>query len=174
MNPAEGNPGVNKLALAIQGQVSRNHDARNALVLDYGIIQPDYSLLTNTYPIPIPKSDYMVCRQLTLGPTNNILAKTQDIGMPHSGSHIHKTHDLTCSSHGGSVAGTTGEETGAAPDPPIPSQRTAGGDSSDGMHQHHVLIPEKMRKLLPGDRVLVAWVQNDAIVVDLVLPATVL
>ena len=40
------------------------------------------------------------------------------------------------------------------------------------MHQHHVLIPEKMRSIKPGDRVLVAWVGDDAVVVDLVLPAT--
>lgn len=174
MNPAQGNPGINHLARALQGQISRNQEANSALLIDFGTIQPDYSLLTNTYPIPIPKTDYMVCRQLTLGPTYDILAKTQDIGLPHSGSHLHKTHDLTCDHHGGKVTGTTGEPTGAAPDPPIPSERTAGGDSADGMHQHHVLIPEKMRKLLPGDRVLVVWVQNDAVVVDLILPATVL
>lgn len=173
MNPAEGNPGINSLARAIQGHIRRNQDAESALLLDFGVIQDDYSLLTNTYPIPIPKKDYMVCRQLTLGPTNDILAKTQDIGLPHSGSHIHKTINET-GSCGCTVSGTVGEETGPAPDPPIPSKRTAGGDSSDGMHQHHVLIPEKMRKLLPGDRVLVAWVQNDAVVVDLILPATVL
>lgn len=162
MNPAEGNPGINHLARAIQGQISRNQEVNSALILDFGTIQGDYSLLTNTYPIPIPKSDYMVCRQLTLGPTNDIMAKTQDIGLPHSGSHLHK------------VNGPVGEATSPAPDPPVPSERSAGGDSSDGMHQHHVLIPEKMRKLLPGDRVLVAWVQNDAVVVDLILPATVL
>lgn len=162
MNPAEGNPGINHLARAIQGQISRNQEVNSALILDFGTIQGDYSLLTNTYPIPIPKSDYMVCRQLTLGQTNDIMAKTQDIGLPHSGSHLHK------------VNGPVGEATGPAPDPPIPSERSAGGDSSDGMHQHHVLIPEKMRKLMPGDRVLVAWVQNDAVVVDLILPATVL
>jgi len=162
MNPAEGNPGINHLARALQGQINRNQEANSALLLDFGTIQGDYSLLTNTYPIPIPKSDYMVCRQLTLGPTNDIMAKTQDIGLPHSGSHLHL------------VNGPVGMETGPAPDPPIPSARTAGGDSTDGMHEHHVLIPEKMRKLMPGDRVLVAWVQNDAVVVDLILPATVL
>lgn len=46
--------------------------------------------------------------------------------------------------------------------------------TNEGPHVHDVLIPEKMRKLLPGDRVLVAWVQNDAVVIDLVLPASVL
>lgn len=98
MNATGGNHGINHLARTLQSRMERNQNARSTLMLDFGSIQPDYSLLTNTYPIPIPKRDYMVCRQLTLGSVN----------------------------------------------------------------------------LLPGDRVLVAWVQNDAIVVDLVLPATVL
>ena len=169
----ESNLGLNKLAQVMQARMNRNQDANNgALILDFGTIQPDMSLKTNTFAIPIPQTDYHVCRQLTLGPTHNILAKTQDIGMPHSGSHIHNTHSLTCSSHGGSVTGTTGEATSAAPDPPIPSERTAGGDSHDGEHQHHVLIPEKMRQIKPGDRVLVAWVQSEAVIVDIVLPGT--
>ena len=41
----------------------------------------------------------------------------------------------------------------------------------EGAHQHHVLIPEKMRRLKPGDRVLVAWVQSEAVVVDIICPA---
>lgn len=169
----ESNLGLNKLAQVMQERMNRNQDANNgALVLDFGTIQPDMSLKTNTFAIPIPQTDYHVCRQLTLGPTYNILARTQDMGKPHSGSHIHNTHSLTCSSHGGSVTGTTGETTGAAPDPPIPSERIAGGDSHDGEHQHHVLIPEKMRQIKPGDRVLVAWVQSEAVIVDIVLPGT--
>lgn len=169
----ESNLGLNRLAQVMQARMDRNQDANNgALILDFGTIQPDMSLKTNTFAIPIPQTDYHVCRQLTLGPTHNILAKTQDIGKPHSGSHIHNTHSLTCSSHGGSVTGTTGEATSAAPDPPIPSERTAGGDSHDGEHQHHVLIPEKMRQIKPGDRVLVAWVQSEAVIVDIVLPGT--
>lgn len=169
----KSNLGLNKLAQVMQERMNRNQDANNgALILDFGTIQPDMSLKTNTFAIAIPQTDYHVCRQLTLGPTHNILAKTQDIGKPHSGSHIHNTHSLTCSSHGGSVTGTTGEATSAAPDPPIPSERTAGGDSHDGEHQHHVLIPEKMRQIKPGDRVLVAWVQSEAVIVDIVLPGT--
>ena len=57
MNPAEGNPGINYLAQAIQGRIRQNQDANSALLLDFGEIQPDYSLLTNTYPIPITKTD---------------------------------------------------------------------------------------------------------------------
>jgi len=153
-----GSEGINKLTEVLQGRMHMMSEKPQ--VLDFGVIQGDMSLLTNKFPRPIPQSDYMVCRQVTLGPANNILAKTQDMGMPHSGSHIHK------------VGAIAGEPTGPAPDPPIPSERSAGGDSSDGEHQHHVLIPEKMRHLEPGDRVLVAWVGDDACVIDLILPAT--
>ena len=38
-------------------------------------------------------------------------------------------------------------------------------------HSHDVYLPEKMRGLKPGDRVLVAWVNNDACVIDIILPA---
>lgn len=158
MDGTMGGEGINRLADVLQGRMSAMGDKPQ--VLDFGVIQGDMSLLTNRFPRPIPQKDYVVCRQLTLGPTHNILAKTQDIGMPHSGSHIHH------------VGGLVGEATGPAPDPPIPSERTAGGDSSDGEHQHHVLIPEKMRSIKPGDRVLVAWVGDDACVVDLILPGT--
>ena len=167
----EANLGLNKLAQVMQERMNRNQDANNgALILDFGTIQPDMSLKTNTFAIPIPQSDYHVCRQLTLGPTHNILAKTQDIGKPHSGSR--RVRGVRTGMPAVRATSFTGEATGAAPDPPIPSQRTAGGDSSDGMHQHHVLIPEKMRQIKPGDRVLVAWVQSEAVIIDIVLPGT--
>ncbi len=158
MESTMGNEGINKLAAVFQNRMHGITDKPE--VLDFGVIQGDMSLLANRFPRPIPQTDYMVCRQLTLGPAHNILAKTQDTGMPYSGSHLHL------------VNGPVGEPTGPAPDPPIPSERTAGGDSHDGEHQHHVLIPEKMRQIKPGDRVLVCWVGDDACVIDIVLPAT--
>lgn len=39
----------------------------------------------------------------------------------------------------------------------------------DSEHVHEVLIPEKMRKLKPGDRVLVAWASGTPVIVDIVL-----
>lgn len=169
MDGTMGNEGINKLAGVMQKRMKNLSD--KPAVLDIGQIGSDMSLTTNQFPKPIPQTDYLVCRQLTLGATGNIMAKTQDIGKPHSGSHQHKALDET-DSMGGKVTGTVGEETGPAPDPPKPSQPTAGGDSSDGMHQHHVLIPEKMRSIKPGDRVLVAWVGDDPVVVDIILPGT--
>lgn len=165
-----GNEGINRLAGVLQSRMRTMSETPD--VLDIGEIGDDMSLNLNHFQQPIPQTDYLVCRQLTLGPTNNILAKTQDMGQPHSGAHIHETITLSCPVHGAGVSGTVGEATSAAPDPPIPSARTAGGDSSDGAHQHHVLIPEKMRSIKPGDRVLVAWAGDDPVVIDIILPAT--
>lgn len=167
MNPAEGNPGVNRLARAIQGRINQNRNADSALLLDFGIIQPDYSLLTNTYPIPIPKTDYMVCRQLTLGTAAGHLTYTVGAGHPGDGTHTHGSsgeHRHTDGSHGPHVSGDGSHtHTGGVHEHP-----------DECPHIHDVLIPDSMRELRPGDRVLVAWVQNDAVVVDLVLPAKVL
>ena len=111
-----GNEGINKLAGVIQ---SRMHSMNNKpQVLDFGNLQSDMSLVTNRFPQPIPQSDYMVCRQLTLGPIDEPLT--------HTINSVEKT----------------------------------------------VLVPEKMRSVKPGDRVLVAWVGDDVCVIDIILPGT--
>lgn len=38
---------------------------------------------------------------------------------------------------------------------------------ADG-HKHTVAVPESMRSVGPGDRVLVAWVNSEAVVLDIV------
>lgn len=113
MNEFEGNPGTGKLARVL----SRRMNQANAfpLVLDFGEIQGNGSLLTNTFPVPIPKGDYSICRQLTLGKAGGKFSCTDE-------------------------------------EPP----------------EHTVRIPDKMRSAGPGDRVLVAWVQNEAVVVDII------
>ena len=114
-----GSPGLNKLARTISKRAEQvAGKAPRDLVLDFGSIQDDMSLLTNTFPIPIPKKEYHVLRQLTLGATGEKLTTT-----------------------------------------------TTNGTYS---HSHNVLIPEKMRKIKPGDRVLVAWVLNEAVIIDIV------
>lgn len=148
---ANGNPGINKLGQVLQERMKAC--GASPLLLDFGTIQGDLSLLTNTYPIPIPKTDYTVCRQLTLGATGAHLTFTIGAGNPKDGTHTHGSSG----SHGGHTGGDgTHTHTNEAP------------------HVHDVLIPEKMRKLKSGDRVLVAWVQNEAVVVDIILPATAL
>jgi hypothetical protein len=118
MSASSGSPGISKLAGVLQDRMNKTQDSNSSFVIDFGIIQGDYSLKTDTFPISIPKSDYMVCRQLTIGSADAHFAKTS-------------TND-------------------------------------------DVLLPAKMRKLQPGDRVLIVWVQSDAIVIDIILPASVL
>lgn len=127
----ESNQGLNKLAQVMQQRMNRNQEAHNgALILDFGTIQGDMSLKTNTFAHPIPQADYHVCRQLTLGPTGSLLTSTKTQGQ-----------------HGGHVGG-------------------------DGSHDHDIKVPEKMRSIKPGDRVLIAWVQSEAVVIDIILPGT--
>lgn len=154
------NEGMNKLAKVINGRVQDSQKAYDNLVLDFGRIQQDYSLLTNTYPIPIPKSDYLVLRQLTLGSEGSLLTVTTESGThEHAGDGLHE-HDN--GSH-------EGHDTGDG------NHTHSGGNHGHGQageHKHNVLVPERMRSIRPGDNVLVAWVQNDAIVIDIIVNAT--
>lgn len=139
-----GNPGVNKLGKILQKRMEETNIS--PLVLDFGVIQSDYSLRTNTFPITIPKTDYLVCRDVAHNPNLPLTQTKNEQGQhPHglSGSH---------SQYQGS-----GEHT---------------HPETEGIHVHDVVLPDAMHWLKPGDRVLVAWVQNDAVVIDIILPAT--
>lgn len=119
-----GSPGANKLTAALASMIDKKGD--KPFVLDFGIILGDYSLKTNTFPIPIPQSDYSVCRAITYDP-----------GVP-------LTQTYCDGAHGHPDAGFAGS------------------------HVHNVRLPEKMYWIRPGDKVLVAWVQDEACVVDIV------
>ena len=139
------NRGVSNLGAVLSERMKK--EGASPLVLDFGQIQDDYSLKTNTFAKPIPKGDYSVCRQLTLGATNGHLTYTIGGGNSGDGTHSHGSSGT----HGGHVSGT-GSHT----------------HTNEGAHVHDVLIPEVMRSIEPGDRVLVAWVQNEAVVIDIV------
>lgn len=113
----KGSPGLSKFARVIS---KRAQDvagkAERDLVLDFGSIQKDMSLLTNTFPLPIPRKEYHVCR--------------------HVGG---LKYDISGGVHGGHTSGSGG-------------------------HEHTAKPPQ----IKPGDRVLVAWVQNEAVVIDVV------
>lgn len=126
------NPGASRLAGLMQKQIQGSISANSSLPLEFGEIQDDFSLLTNSFPIPIPKKDYLVCRGLLQGMVGTVWTETDT-----SGSHYH----------------------------------SGGGHSHDGgSHSHSVLIAENSRSITPGDRVLVAWIGNDAVVIDIVAP----
>ena len=147
--------GVNKLARVMQERMQKVGE--RPLVLDFGSIQADFSLVTNTFPIPIPKSDYMVCRRVGLGVERAILGVTAP-----AGGHTHTGGEHT---HSG---GAHAQETGSG------THSHDGGEHTHTVadHIHDVLISGDMASIKPGDRVLVAWIGNDAVVVDVVIPAS--
>ncbi len=138
MNPSSGNPGINKLANTLCQRIGNSNT--QSLVLDFGTIQNDFSLLTNTFPKPIPKTDYLVCRSVSYDP-EPAFTKTWWKGESPA-DHVGHGH------------GNKGEH-----------------PQECSKHYHDVYLAEDMRPIRPGDRVLVAWVQNDAVVIDIVLPA---
>jgi hypothetical protein len=116
------NEGYNDLAQCLSGRMTQLDE--HPPILDFGTIQNDMSLRTNSFPCPIPRSDYVVCRSLTWGAEGSVLAKTD-------------------------------------------SYDTSGGEHNHP-HTHDVLVGSKQRSLRPGDRVLVAWVGDDTVVIDLI------
>lgn len=119
MEGFDGNPGTNKLASVLSQRMKKENES--PLVIDFGEIQGNGSLVTNTFPVPIPKGDYSVCRHVgSLG--------FDTIGGGHEG-HDGQTQDY-----------------------------------HTGLHTHSIKPPS----IKPGDRVLVAWVQSEAVVIDVI------
>lgn len=129
--------GINNLGIVLKNQITK--ECESPLILDFGEIQDDYSLKTNTFPIPIPVSDYLVCRSLTIGKEGGIIAVSDKYNHSHvvnAGEHKHNI--------------------------------------SVDEHSHEVFISSKMCTVKPHDRVLVAWVGSDAVVIDIILKAEVI
>lgn len=124
MSKGDNSPGISKLAGLIGNMIDAKKDKN--LILDYGIIQDDYTIITHDYPLPIKPKDYMICRHLRPVPDED---QWETKG---AGSHTHAENDCT----------------------------------SAGFHTHKFQPHEVLDK---GDHVLVAWVQNDPIVIDVII-----
>lgn len=59
----DNHAGANKLARTLSNRMK--NESKSSLVLDFGSINSDYSLTTNTFPVKIPKKDYTVCRHIS-------------------------------------------------------------------------------------------------------------
>lgn len=107
--------GMSTLAAVFSSQMQRVTETPR--ILDFGEIEENYSLKTDTFPISIPKTDYVICR--------------------HIGN-------IPFSLDGG---------------------KHDGHESGNGEHEHEVILPA----IKPGDRVLVAWIGSEAVVIDTVV-----
>jgi len=174
--------GANRLARVLDGRM-KQHDYQPP-ILDFGTIQDDMSLITNKFPLPIPFTDYVICRSvcydttipLTMtwwrdegwnGQSEPVDWWDQDWtrnGQPRE--HRDRWGELISpggetywqEKHDGHMHGSKGEHDHE--------------EDEDGKHYHNVYLPRKMYRIQPGDRVLVAWVGDDACVVDIVMAAT--
>ena len=147
----------NQAALAglLQSRMGRTVKKGTSLPpLELGTITANMSLQVDGLPAPL--TDYMVCRQLTLGAKDGVLTKTKK-----DGSHFVAVDglDFTMDTVGMNENGIYFK----------PGTNIDLNGSIDGSaHEHEVLLPEKMRYLQPGDRVLVAWASNIPVVIDIV------
>lgn len=87
MEGFDGHPGTSKLASVLSQRMKRENES--PLLLDFGEIQANGSLVTNTFPVPIPKGDYSVCRLV-----NGYTLATSDsswTGHLQNDKHIHSS-----------------------------------------------------------------------------------
>lgn len=124
---ANFNPGAAALTNTLHHMIHSISDCPPTI--DFGKINADYSLTLNTFPKPVPKNEYSVCRQLLYDPSE-----------PLTETYVDGEHD-----HYGAV------------------EREP--------HMHEVKLPKKMRWLKPNDKVLVAIIGNEFVVVDIVYNA---
>ena len=160
--------GFNKLALTFQGQMSKT--SKSPLPLDFGIIEEDYSLRTDTFPVSIPVSDYLICRGVSWNPAKPMTMTCWE----GEGSGLEGWEEEDWSDKGWKG----GEDLHNPPLAAVPHEHDKKGAHdhglcSKGIHYHDVYLPDKMRWIKPGDRVLVAWVGEHAVVVDIIVSAKV-
>ena len=60
----DANEGTNKLANVLSKRIKR--EGKSPLVLDFGEIQSNGSLITNTFQVAIPKGEYSICRHVDI------------------------------------------------------------------------------------------------------------
>ena len=150
MANGDNSPGISRLAAVFEDMAKKSNTG--SPVFDFGTIQKDGSLLTNRFPIPIPKSDYLVLR--CAGLPNSETARTSG----HS-------HDLSS----GSVSVSIGS--GGDPSHSHGASASISGNSKGSTDTVNIARPSQAH-IKSGDRVLVAWVDNDAVVLDKILSAT--
>lgn len=159
----QGTEGINLLARALDSRIgdrSQRHDA-----LELGVIQDDMSLLIDRFGIPIPTGQYWVVRSLTLpDPMTTTVSPDDD---PVQGTHGHGPSGK----HPHGPSGSHAQETGSGEHTHPATEGAHEHPDTEGAHQHDVVRPLELTPLQPGDRVLVAWVNDgvDAIVLDVVV-----
>ena len=139
---------VQRLGEALTGRMKKSAAAAIPTTLELGIINDNLSLTVDSIANPIPQEDYMVSLHLT-HETYYTYNELYDTDMAPS-RDFHKHYN---GEHGGHEAGDGSHS-----------------HTTDGLHDHRV--PSVFRRLKPGDRVIVAWVGYEPVIVDIVVAGT--
>lgn len=182
--------GFNKLASIMQNRMSIS--SKQSIVLDFGTIQNNYDLLLDSFPLPIPVTDYMICRQLSYNPKEPLTMTMWDDEVDKGGQALDDWNEGKKATIGPDIRGWMYEDwterawNAGKVDKHIKDKTKHGSkgehshdDDNTGKHNHDVYLPLKMDCLKPKDRVLVAWVMSpdggdvgaNAVVIDKVFPA---
>lgn len=89
---AESNAGANALTNTLSGMMRGIAGEMSKAQIDFGIINADYSLTCNSFPRPIPVTDYSVCRQLLYDPAVPLTETYTDGGHTHYDVVPYETH----------------------------------------------------------------------------------
>ena len=152
MSLGDNSPGISRLTGLMKEIAEQQKDT--ALILDFGVIAADMSLITNNFPEPIPAKDYLVCRCAALKPVEDV----------HTYGHLHEVEPVGFS--------LELDPAGGPLDPPHTHEKAKGsvyGHKTKTAIDTVNIARRSERCIAPGDRVLVAWVQNDAVVIDIIL-----
>lgn len=131
---------MNRLGNTLAGRMTKTAAANIPTTLELGIINADMSLTTDTLKGNISPKDYMVDLMLT----HENYYSYNELNSSQNAPHHHEGGE-----HEGHQAGT-GYHT-----------------HDDGLHDHRA--PSVFRRLQPGDRVLVAWVGFEPIIIAIVV-----
>lgn len=136
---------IQRLGETLSGRMSKTARAAVPTTLELGIINGNLSLTVDSIGTPIPQADYMVALHLT-HETYYSYNELYDTDRKPSRDY-HKHYE---GQHGGHLGGDGSHS-----------------HTTDGLHDHR--SPSVFRRLKAGDRVLVAWIGHQPVVVDIVV-----
>ena len=132
---------MQRLGDQLTGRMKKTASAAVPTTIELGTINANLSLTTDSIKSPIPKGDYLVNKTLTGSQSTS------------SESHTHSGGDHE---HSG---GTHAQESGSG------AHTHSGGSHTHSGGDHAHKLPGEYGNLKAGDRVLVAWCGNDAVVI---------
>lgn len=133
---------IERLGDTLSQRMKRSAIAAVPTTLELGIINGNLSLSVDSIGTPIPQGDYMVDLRLTHENYYSYNELNSSAKAPHH--HAGGTH----------------------------AQYAGDGyhTHDDGLHDHRA--PSVFRRLEPGDRVLVAWVGDEPVIISIVVSGT--